>query len=191
MFLDKNEWGEKYNQLTNEFKNDFFKFETLEQYNDYGITDWTNIPNLEMLDLIKKSQAAILLMTSQLQSSLVRGCKIKRVRYLTFPLSKYILRQFSVFRIYQNLGIDIEIFEDIGQVKDIDKSLFRDFLLFDESKLLLIDNPNGVYNGGLFTEKIDEIKPYIDLKKIICKNTIKFDDYINNFNIQINNIAEK
>jgi hypothetical protein len=88
-----------------------------------------------------------------------------------------------VYKKYLELGVKIDIWEDDGMINDIEKSYFRDFLIFDKKHLLLIDNPNGCYNGGFYSDIEEEIEPYYKIKEIAEQRAISFEDFLHSFNV--------
>ena len=183
IYLNITEWTEKYISLNKIVSSEFFKLETLPSYNDYGIYDWDKISNIDMLKLIVKAQNSIQEGADAIREQINNGVNITRVRFFTFPLSKYILRQFSVYKIYEDLGVNIQIFEEPNYRELFDLNYFRDFLLFDNKYLLLIDNPNGCFNGGFYSEDQEEISNFIKIKKTLENKTIALKTYLTNFNI--------
>ncbi|MBE9602659.1 DUF6879 family protein [Pedobacter sp. MC2016-24] len=181
--MDKDSWSQKCNSLINEAKDEYYKLEILPSYNDYGIYDWNSVRNEDMAALIKKGQDSIYSNSAPIKKQIENGVEVKRVRYLSFPLSKYILRQFSIYKIYEELGVKIEILEDITLDNELDLNFFRDFLLFDNKHILLIDNPNGCFNGGMYSDDPNEIKPFIAIKELISDKTVSLKNYLGNFNI--------
>ena len=88
IYLDKIELQEKYSFLNSHVEKEFYKLETLPEYNDYGIEDWNSVSSSEMRNLIIKAQNEIYSNYHQIiGEQIAKGVKLKRVRYISFPLS--------------------------------------------------------------------------------------------------------
>lgn len=189
-YLDTNRFYEKFEELDDQLKNEFFKLEVLQEYNEYGIEDWTSVQGDQMRDIIQKAQSTRLKQKSTFDKARERNINYCRVRYLKFPLSKYLVRQFSTYLVSEEIGEQISIFEDIGNNMDgIDIDYLKDFLLFDNRYLLLHKYVGGELEGAYFSDNASEIAPYLEIKKQLSSKAISFSDFLHDYNISVSKIV--
>ncbi|MBW4889205.1 hypothetical protein KXQ82_05740 [Mucilaginibacter sp. HMF5004] len=188
-FLSNDDFFAKYYEVYPTLKKQFFKLETSQSYVEYNITNWNEIPSSQMPGIIKNAQANVFKQKESYSDVIERGVQLKRVRYITFPLSKYVLRQFSSYLIAEEIGERIFILEESNKLDDlINREIFSDFLLFDDEKILVHNYVDGKLEGAYYSEDPSEIQPYLNLKQISEELSISFGEFTANFNLVFNKL---
>lgn len=182
-YLNKEQFFEKFLELDTNTKNDFFKLETLSEYSEFDVQNWSNIPFGKMKELISKVQNGVFKQKEDNEKLISKGVILNRVRYVQFPLSKYALSQFSAYTTAQSIGENIFIIEELP--KDIEDKYFTDFLLFDESKVLIHDYKGGELIGAHFSDMLEEVEPYKKVKQITKRLSIPFNEFLDCYNLTI------
>lgn len=183
-YLDTQGFYDKYEELKRCTKNEFFKFEHRPEYIEYGINDWSRVVGEQMHNIILEAQKSRHKHKSAFEQDKKLGIINKRVRYLKFPLSKYILRQLSTYVIAEEIGEEIYIFEDIED-HVLNKDYLSDFLLFDNLHILKHNYVNGVLDGAFYFNAPEDIAPYLELKKTLVSSAIPLDTFLYNYNLKI------
>jgi hypothetical protein len=190
IYLDKETGLEKFNSLLAGAESEFFKFECLPSYFDYGIDNWNRLSSEEIYSYIIKAQKAILAESDKFLAPIKKGGVSRRVRFFEFPMSKYILRQFSVYSVFVEIGVDIQLLEGFDGLEGIPKHLFRDFMIFDDSSIILPDNPNGNLAGWIFSDKPEDVQEFIAVKNILNSKSVPFQKFIKDYNLKIDVLVD-
>lgn len=183
-YLNVEEFYQKYEELKKNLKSEFFKFEVLPEYVEYGVVDWNSVTGNKMLEIIHQAQSSRMSQISAFKTDTQNGISNRRVRYLQFPLSKYIIRQFSTYLISEEIGEQIFIFEQIED-SQLNNSDLNDFLLFDDNQLLKHLYVDGELKGAHYSNDKTEISSYLELKKILTLSSIPFKEFLNNYNLSV------
>jgi hypothetical protein len=189
-YLEHEAFMAKYFEKWDNCKIEHFKLEVLPEYDEFGIDDWSKVDSQKTNDLIIDIQKILYARKEEFAEKIIKGgMEFMRVRYLPFPLTKYLLIELSSYATSQSIGAKIEIIEDadLEKIKSL-MDYFCDFLLFDDTALFKIDNPGGIVKcGAYYTENQEEIAPYIALKKQLKQISQPLDEYLRLSNIQFVN----
>lgn len=193
--INHQEFLEKFKQLFNSC-NDFFKLEVLPEYDDFnedfGIKDWHEVDAHKLNELIVISQQEAYEGKEKFIERKANGFKHLRVRYVPFPLTKYLLVELSSYITSQAIGKEVRMLDEssVSKLTPTLQPLFSDILLFDDRALLKVDNPGGITKcSAFYTEDKAEIAPYLELKKEVTHLSHSLDDYMRLLNIGFINVT--
>ncbi|MEO6520343.1 MAG: DUF6879 family protein [Mucilaginibacter sp.] len=195
-YLNRPDYKEKYFKLWETCRDEFFKLEVLPVYEEFDISDWSTVDARKTNELICKVQKSIYSSKEKFHSRIFNdGVHFNRIRYIPFPLSKYLLIELSSYMTSQSIGVNIEVIEDsdLPKIDEKLRHLFSDFVLFDEKHLFKFDNPGGIMTGGAYySDQVDEIAPYIQLSNSLKTMSKSLNEYLSLLNIQfINSISDE
>lgn len=188
--LNYEEFISKYSEISKNMNVQFFKFEMLPEYDEFNIDNWSTVDSKKANELVQGVQESTLEWLKD--KSAEEHAKYFRVRYIPFPLTKYLLIELSSYATSQFLGSKVHVIEDaqLATITDKLKTCFRDFLLFDDRYLFVIDNPGGIVAcKAYYTEDPEEIAPYIEFKNAVTPLSQRLDDFLEKYNLKfINNM---
>jgi hypothetical protein len=183
ILLDNKTFYQKYSLLIDETKKESFKLEVLQTYVEDGISDWNSLNGKKLSKLLPKAQKEILKQKKEFDDCFKKGVKIKRVRYIHFPLDKYLIYELSSFQAAVDIGEDIDVIEGEKKTINIDITYFKDFLLFDKRKILVHNYIDGKLCGAFFSEDPTEVAPYLEVRKQVLKSAIPLNDFLNQLSV--------
>lgn len=185
--LSADEFDEKYDELWNGCKKQLFKFEMLPEYDEFEIKDWASVSSSQINELISTVQSELYACKDDYQQRFSAGMEFLRLRYVPFPLTKYLLVELSSYATSQLIGAKINIIEDadLPKIGSHLKPCFHDFLLFDDYALLKLDNqPNGNMDcGAFYTTDKSEVETYIEFKHRLIELSQTLDHYMKKLNL--------
>lgn len=195
-YLSNPDFITKYFEIWNNCKREFFKLEVLPEYDEFSIADWATVDAKQTQQLINRVQGELFDWKDRYGKKIYTDkVEFLRIRYIPFPLTKYLLIELSSYKTSQAIGAKIDIIEDsdLPKIKPALKDCFGDFLLFDDTHLFKLDNPGGITNcGAFYTDNAAEIAPYIQMKNELKALSKPLDDYLKLLNIQfINNTPDE
>lgn len=187
IYLNKNEFNKQYAACIDGTSKEHIKLETLQNYSihDYGINDVTDLDSVKVFELTENLRTSLIDNSKEkIEAMVARGVQIKRIRVVSFPLTKYTLMEFFAYSILEEFGQEFFIVE-ASQMKDVDLATLRDFHIFDREKILLNDNlnPIGFSNGALFSENKEEILAYEKIADTLLKQAVPFKDFCKHYRL--------
>lgn len=184
-YLSTEAFFDMYEELASNLKSEFFKLEVLQEYTEFEISSWDDLDNEVFSDKILQVQNSILSQKELFKGEIEKGIVSNRIRYVSFPLTKYVLFEFNAYLIATEIGENIYIIDSKSIIEDIDGKYFCDYLMFDNERILIHDYDNGILKGAYYSEDKNEIAPYLEVKNKLEKKGIPFMQYIDLLNLNI------
>lgn len=188
--LNYDEFMAKFSELWEFSKESLFKLEMLPEYDEFNVDNWKNVDARQAEKLVHRVQNEILSYKESDAQKYLTGFKSIRVRYLPFPVSKYLFIELSSYATSQYIGEIISIIDDstLANIPANRIPYFCDYLLFDDCRLLKLNNLNGIVKcSAFYSEEKYEIEPYLELKNLILTLSEKLDDYMSRYNLSFIN----
>lgn len=179
--------GEVFYEYWSLIETEFFKLETLQEYNTRGeeesIRAYKEGRIDDLRDILRKRLVSL---SSELYGNVKRnGGRIIRLRLVDLPLTDYIKRQIESYKILEELGEEIFIMtlDDAKMILGEKKDNIQDFLMFDEKRMIVnVFNDNRERTHSLISEDILEIQPFVATKHLLLPKAVPFREFFSKHN---------